>query len=109
MEGGKVLSTDASKPVVNHRLNFMFKKISVSKMSLVYWLTLPEFEAEMLTRLDNKEPIDNQVVYESMKRIYAKWESLRKDSNIKPDFNYSLARRGINQIEKSISDNKQEN
>lgn len=109
MGNEKVLNTDVNRQVVNHRLNFMFKKISVSKMSLVYWLTLPEFEAEMLAKLDNKEAIDDRVVCESMKRIYAKWERLRDNSNEKPDFNYSLARRGINQIEKSISDNKQEN
>lgn len=104
MEGGKVFNTDVNKPVVNYRLNFMFKKISVSKMSLVYWLTLPEFEAEMLARLDNKEAIDNRVVCESMKRIYAKWEHLRDNSNEKPDFNYSLARRGIHQIEKAMAE-----
>lgn len=104
MEGGKALNTDVNKPVVNQRLNFMFKKISVSKMSLAYWLTLPEFEAEMLARLNGKETINNQVVCESMKRIYAKWKQLRDNSNEKPDFNYSLARRGIHQIEKAMAE-----
>lgn len=91
---------------MNPRLNFMLKKISISKISLVYWLKLPEFEAEMISRLDNQETIDDQVVCETMKRIYAKWERLREDSNEKPDFNYSLARRGIHQVEKVLAESK---
>lgn len=106
MENEKVINTGANKSVVDQRLNFMFKKISISKMSLVYWLSIPEFEAEMLARLNNKEPIDNQVVCESMRCIYEKWEHLRGNSSIKPDFNYSLARRGIHQIEKAMNESK---
>jgi len=97
------MSERVSSSAVNPRLNFMFKKISVSRMSLVYWLTIPEFEAEMIYRLDNGETIDDLVVCEVMKRIYAKWDRLREVSSEKPDFNYSLARRGIHQIEKAIA------
>lgn len=96
------MSERVSGSAVNPRLNFMFKKISVSTTSLVCWLNVQEFEAEMISRLDNNETIDNQSVYESMKRIYAKWERLRESSNEKPDFNFRLTRRGIIQIERAL-------
>lgn len=85
----------------NH-LGFMFRRISVSGTSLAYWLTVPEFRNEILRVISSGATVDNKFVYDTMKNIYSRYETLRENSVEKPEFNYRLARSGINQIERAL-------
>lgn len=95
-------------PVIDRRLGFMYRKISMSKVSLHYWLTIPEFHDEMLNMFCEGLTIDNASVYDVAKRIYLKWERKRDRSSVKPDFNYCLARRGIRRLENIMAENHEE-
>ena len=55
---------------LSDRLNFMYNKISIPKMSMVYWMKVPEFVAEMLERFERGDTIDDQSVYPVMKKVY---------------------------------------
>lgn len=87
------------------RLGFMFRKISMSGTPMAYWLSVPEFEAEMLKCVEQNRIIDNSTVYDIARKIYNEWDTLRSSAEEKPNFNYSLARRGLHQLEKALNAN----
>lgn len=91
---GKVLNTDVS------RLNFMYKKISIPKMAMVYWMQVPEFVSAVNDLVDRRQDVNDKAVYEVMLPIYE--DVLRlKGTDAGKVFNYAQLRRGIKRLEEA--------
>lgn len=84
------------------QLQFMYNKISVPKMALSYWMTIPEFVEEMLRMLSNSETIDNKSVYLVMDGLYRDMERYRKTPKGQ-HINYRLARSAVNALKRELS------
>lgn len=91
MSEEKVLNTDVSK------LNFLYNKISIPKMAMVYWLQVPEFVSAITAKVSNGETIDDRVVYDIMIPIY---ESALKAKGTEAErgYNYAKLRQGIKRL-----------
>lgn len=93
---GKVLNTDVS------RLNFMYKKISIPKMAMAYWMQVPEFVSAMNDLVDRREDISDKAVYDVMLPIYE--DVLRfKGTDAGKAFNYAQLRRGVKRLEEALA------
>lgn len=82
------------------KLNFLYKKCSMTYFCMNIWLTIPEF-VEQINDLHNKgSEINDSVVLPIIEQIYNE-----KDLNrsVNKDFPFQNARRGINQIRKALS------
>lgn len=84
------------------RLGFLFKKISMPKPMLAYWLTVPEFLNKINDLAFKGVTIDNELVYEIMKEIYA-----RKDAEGNKDFKFRIGNRSLKQLEKVLGMNRE--
>lgn len=85
----------------NSKLLFLFNKIDIPKMSMLYWLCVPEFEQAMLNLVNEGKSIDNRVVYENMTEIYNNllpYRGTEKATNC----NFCQMRRGINKLSKAL-------
>lgn len=85
----------------NNKLLFLFNKINIPKMSMLYWLCVPEFEQAMLKLVNEGKSINNRVVYENMTEIYNNllpYKGTEKATNC----NFCQMRRGINQLSKVL-------
>lgn len=87
-----------------YRLGFMFRIISVSKMALDYWLTVPAFVDKMMDMMEQHEPISNQTVLPVMEEIYNRDFEPVRNTPEGVGLNFYLARKAINQLRRSVSE-----
>lgn len=85
-------------------LEFMFKVISVSKIALDYWLSVPAFSSAMLDKMERHEPINNKSVLRVMEEIYKKDIEPAKNSPAAANYNYYLSRKAINQLRRAVNE-----
>ena len=85
------------------KLAFMFRKISIYAGNLSYWMSVPGFKEEMLSKVKKGETVDNQVVYDTMSRIYSDMKVLSQNSPEDIDFNFELARKGMKQVRNGLN------
>lgn len=89
-----------------NNLGFLYKKLNINRTALAYWISLEEFSNKIEEQMNRGISIDEHVVLRIMQEIYLKYEELRKNTFVKPDFNYYLARRGIESLWLSITGHK---
>lgn len=82
---------------LGNKLNFMFNKISVPKMSMVYWLKVPEFVDAILEMYEGQKVIDDATVHEVMVRVYDQTIAYKGTDRAK-DYNYAKMRQGIKHL-----------
>ena len=93
---GKVLNTDVS------RLSFLYNKISIPKMAMLYWLKVPAFVSAMNDLVDRGKDINDKTVYGIMLPIYE--DVLRfKGTDAGKVFNYAKLRQGVKHLKEAIS------
>lgn len=85
------------------RLGFMFKTISVSKIALDYWLSVPAFYSEMLDKMNRHEPINNNTVLKVMEEIYDRDFRPVQNTPEGLGLNFYRARKAINQLRRAVS------
>lgn len=90
-----------------NKLGFLHKKIPMNHTALAYWVSLDEFSSRIEELISNGISIEAQPVFEIMKEIYLRYEAEKEKSFDKPDFNFYLARRGIESIWELISGSKE--
>ena len=83
-------------------LNFMVNKISVPKMVMTYWLSLPEFVEIISKCINEHKEIDDKLVYGITKEIYFQKALMRENGNSDKLFNYKTARRGLNGLSEKV-------
>lgn len=84
------------------KLSFMFNKISVPKMSMVYWLKVPEFVDAIFNLYDNGKTIDDKVVYDVMTSIYDEVLPY-KGTERTVEYNFSKMRQGIARLREKLN------
>lgn len=84
-------------------LNFMVNKISVPRMVMTYWLSLPEFVEVINKCISERKEIDDELVYEVVKGIYFPKALMRENDNSDKLFNYKTARRGLNELSEKLT------
>ena len=54
----------------SHGIGFLYKKIDAPRLSLTYWIDIPEFVDAITNLLDEGHTIGNNEVFQIMKDIY---------------------------------------
>lgn len=87
-----------------YNLNFMYKKIDVPRPVMVSWFKLPEFTNAIQNKIDLGISINNQVVYDIIKKIYFEKLQMKSNGQNIGDFNYYGMKRGIQKLCKILFD-----
>ena len=93
MSGEKALNADVSN------LNFLYKKCSMSYDCMKAWLSVPEFCEQIESLRSRGDEINNAVVLPIAEEIL---EQKRQNRKANSDFPFQNARRGINQLKRSL-------
>lgn len=76
-------------------LNSLFKRCSVQKFPLAYWLSIPEFVDELMELKRNGVWITDETLLDAMWRFY--------NNQNDDEFRFRIAKQAINQLERAIS------
>lgn len=87
--------------IINPKLRFMVKKISMPRFNMVCWLSVQEFSDVMTEWLNEGKTIDDTTVLPVLKEIYLEKKKL-KDEGIWVGFNFKSARYSINKVEQAL-------
>ena len=98
------MSNDKSTNIPN-RIGFLFKTSDAPKVSLAYWVTVPEFVEEISNAINNGISINDEYIFNVMKRIYAQKDELRKQGT-GVDFSFRLSRRSLRILSEKIYGNR---
>lgn len=96
---------------INPALRFMFKKCSCNFTNMAYWLSVPEFEEEMLRMTKNGIEIRDDTILPVMQEIYqAKLEKRKRDRKAwnQTEFVFGYAKSGIRELRHVIENRNQE-
>lgn len=94
MSEEKVLNTDVS------RLNFLYKKCSMSYRCMSAWLNVPEFCEQVEVLRSNGSEINNAIILPIAEEIL---EQKKQDRKANQDFPFQNARRGVNQLRRALT------
>ena len=87
----------------NYNLDFMYDKIAVPKMTMVYWLSIPEFSNAIYKHISNNETINNKLVYGIIKDIYFPHKKIKDELGSKADdFDHYRTKKGLKSLSKLI-------
>lgn len=83
------------------QLSFLYNKLSMPKMSLVYWLKVPEFVDAIFGMLQRSEVIDDSTVYPILVRLYEALEPLKGTPKTE-GFSFAKMRQGIKKLHEAL-------
>lgn len=84
-------------------LNFLYNKIAVPKMTMVYWLSLPEFSSEVSKHVAKNNTINDKLIYSIIKDIYFPHKKKRDEfGSSADDFDHHRTRKGLRCLSKQI-------
>lgn len=93
--------SEERRSVDANRLNFLYNKISVPKMAMVYWLQVPEFASAISAKVLNGDTVDDKVVYDIMVPIYESALKVR-GTDVAKCYNYAKLRQGIKRLGEAL-------
>lgn len=86
-----------------NKLGFLHKTFpNVDHRALQYWIDNEDFSERLLPKAANGTHIDERTVFETMRDIYFANERIR-ESGVKPNFQFHMARNGIKSLWKSMT------
>ncbi len=103
----KAQNNKSGFPSENHNgIGFLFKKVKVAPRALSYWVTVPEFVAE-ISKLQNKsETINEAAVFQIMQNIYKQKEADRT-AGIQIDFKFQPARQCMRALSEVLTGSRE--
>ena len=85
----------------NHRLDFLYSRISMPRVCLAAWAHVPEFAEEIIALDSSGTFITDAVVLEVCDKLMAE---KFQNKEIRKDFYFGALKRGINHLRRTLSE-----